>query len=326
MCCAQDVKCAVMDSLTTMQQQGHLRVDLICMSVQLHPLGRACMHSGLHPSQACTSVLDITPNLASCFPQKPTLYGCFPGASTPAHSTPFINIHIHLRLKHAPFTIPYNAQALQLKKELEEAVRGLVLCTDLHMLFLLVPPDHALPVDWKVMEHWYSQKQGNKASPEHWVLQRVVPEPLRGAVDRFLYVMKSQYSEAFDAQRLQDKRPGFWKQKHTPELFRVFARLHTARALDLLVQEQGAAGVVQQLNLAKGMSAVQAVHRLEELKERASQHAGRVAVFCERLGDVVGVLEPIVAKYQVCWVSEHRLFLRLCAFMYTRQGGDTETL
>lgn len=49
----QDVKRAVMDSLTTMQQQGHLHVDLGRMSVQLHPLGRACMQSGLHPTQVC---------------------------------------------------------------------------------------------------------------------------------------------------------------------------------------------------------------------------------------------------------------------------------
>lgn len=190
-------------------------------------------------------------------------------------------------------------QALQLKKELEEAVRGLVLCTDLHMLYLLVPPDQALPVDWKNMEHWFCQKRGNSSTPEHWVLQRVVPEALRNAVDRFLYDMKSQYNEAYDAQRLQDKRPGFWKQPHVPELFRVFARLHTARALDMLVQEHGAGRVVKDLGLAKGMSVAQAMHRLEEVKERASQHAGRVAVFCERLGDAVAILEPIVAKYQV---------------------------
>lgn len=122
------------------------------------------------------------------------------------------------------------------------------MCSDLHMLYLLVPPGEQLEMDWNVFEEWYRTTYYRDNVDECHVLRKVLPKDT--LVDHFLNNMVRKHNQVRYEKDVLVKVNTMKKLFSDEELLKLFctcARLHSARALQLLVEETTEDKVVQAL-------------------------------------------------------------------------------
>ncbi len=143
--------------------------------------------------------------------------------------------------RHTPFPL----QVAGVQEDLSSALKGLVMCTDLHLLYLLVPPGEQLPIEWDIFDTWYLNVCSRQHTGEWHVFRQLFPD--QTLLQHMLSQMNKFYMECQLEADFLKRRISIQSVK--PEdllmLFRTCVRLHAARALQLLVEENPVEKVVE---------------------------------------------------------------------------------
>ncbi|XP_059445323.1 helicase and polymerase-containing protein TEBICHI-like [Corylus avellana] len=151
-------------------------------------------------------------------------------------------------------------ESLIVLDDLSRAREGLVLASDLHLVYLVTPISIDVEPDWRL----YLKRFMDLPAIDQSVGNRV------GVVESFLM------RKAYGASMCND------------QTLRVCKRFYVALILSRLVQEVPVAEVCEAFEVARGV--------VQALQEKAGRFASMVSVFCERLG--WHDLEGLVAKFQ----------------------------
>ncbi|XP_019089726.1 PREDICTED: helicase and polymerase-containing protein TEBICHI-like isoform X2 [Camelina sativa] len=180
-------------------------------------------------------------------------------------------------------------ESLIVLDDLLRAREGLVMASDLHLVYLVTPINVGVEPNWEL----YYERFMELSPLEQSVGNRV------GVVEPFLMRM-AHGATVRTRNRSQDVKNNFrgeydnqlgstsMKMLSDEQMLRVCKRFFVALILSKLVQEASVTEVCEAFKVARGM--------VQALQENAGRFSSMVSVFCERLG--WHDLEGLVAKFQ----------------------------
>ncbi|KFK29884.1 hypothetical protein AALP_AA7G191500 [Arabis alpina] len=176
-------------------------------------------------------------------------------------------------------------ESLIVLDDLLRAREGLVMASDLHLVYLVTPINVGVEPNWEL----YYQRFMELSPLEQSVGNRV------GVVEPFLMRMAHgatvrTLNKPQDVKKNLPNRHGSTSNKmlSDEQMLRVCKRFFVALILSKLVQEASVSDVCEAYKVARGM--------VQALQENAGRFSSMVSVFCERLG--WHDLEGLVAKFQ----------------------------
>ncbi|CAH2077166.1 unnamed protein product [Thlaspi arvense] len=180
-------------------------------------------------------------------------------------------------------------ESLIVLDDLLRAREGLVMASDLHLVYLVTPINVGVEPNWELYYERFmelsplEQSVGNRVGVVEPFLMRMA----HGATVRTL----NKPQDAKKSLRGEyDNRHGSTSTKmlSDEQMLRVCKRFFVALILSKLVQEASVTDVCEAFKVARGM--------VQALQENAGRFSSMVSVFCERLG--WHDLEGLVAKFQ----------------------------
>ncbi|VVB10640.1 unnamed protein product [Arabis nemorensis] len=180
-------------------------------------------------------------------------------------------------------------ESLIVLDDLLRAREGLVMASDLHLVYLVTPINVGVEPNWEL----YYERFMELSPLEQSVGNRVgVVEPflMRMAHGATVRTLNKPQDVKNNLRGEYDNRPGSTSSKmlSDEQMLRVCKRFFVALILSKLVQEASVSDVCKAFKVARGM--------VQALQENAGRFSSMVSVFCERLG--WHDLEGLVAKLQ----------------------------
>ncbi|XP_010546537.1 PREDICTED: helicase and polymerase-containing protein TEBICHI [Tarenaya hassleriana] len=180
-------------------------------------------------------------------------------------------------------------ESLIVLDDLLRAREGLVLASDLHMVYIVTPINVDVEPNWELYYERFmelsalDQSVGNRVGVvEPFLMRMAHGAPVR-ALNRLRDRMKHLRGE-YDEQKGTTSN----NMLSDEQMLRVCKRFFVALILSRLVQEASVSDVCEAFKVARGM--------VQALQENAGRFSSMVTVFCERLG--WHDLESLVAKFQ----------------------------
>ncbi|CAB79987.1 putative protein [Arabidopsis thaliana] len=180
-------------------------------------------------------------------------------------------------------------ESLIVLDDLLRAREGLVMASDLHLVYLVTPINVGVEPNWELYYERFmelsplEQSVGNRVGVVEPFLMRMAHGATVRTLNRPQDVKKNLRGE-------YDSRHGSTSMKmlSDEQMLRVCKRFFVALILSKLVQEASVTEVCEAFKVARGM--------VQALQENAGRFSSMVSVFCERLG--WHDLEGLVAKFQ----------------------------
>ncbi|XP_024005041.1 helicase and polymerase-containing protein TEBICHI isoform X2 [Eutrema salsugineum] len=180
-------------------------------------------------------------------------------------------------------------ESLIVLDDLLRARDGLVMASDLHLVYLVTPINVGVEPNWELYYERFmelsplEQSVGNRVGVVEPFLMRMAHGATVRSLNRPQDVKKNFRGE-------YDNRHGSTSTKmlSDEQMLRVCKRFFVALILSKLVQEASVSEVCEAFKVARGM--------VQALQENAGRFSSMVSVFCERLG--WHDLEGLVAKFQ----------------------------
>ncbi|KAG7540631.1 Helicase superfamily 1/2 ATP-binding domain [Arabidopsis thaliana x Arabidopsis arenosa] len=178
-------------------------------------------------------------------------------------------------------------ESLIVLDDLLRAREGLVMASDLHLVYLVTPINVGVEPNWEL----YYERFMELSPLEQSVGNRVgVVEPflMRMAHGATVRTLNKPHDVKKNLRGEYDNRHGSAKMLSDEQMLRVCKRFFVALILSKLVQEASVTEVCEAFKVARGM--------VQALQENAGRFSSMVSVFCEKLG--WHDLEGLVAKFQ----------------------------